>query len=201
MKLRNVVASLAVLLGVSFVNLSQAAVITESSDVGQSLQDAFILPAGTTTISGSLAEDVDLFGFGWGGGLFDVTTNGSSITDTQLFLFDAIGRGVWFNDDITSSTNMMSRIIDSDLKAGFYYLAVAPYNNDPQDALNQFIFPDTWSGMHSALQTSSLDHWSGGGYTGNYLLTFNTPTSSIPNIGTLLLMLSGLFFMVRRRRA
>ena len=64
-------------------------------------------------------------------------------TDTRLFLFDADGRGLYFNDD-KSSENYQSSIENVELAAGEYYLAITNYANEPFSELGD-IFDDSSS--------------------------------------------------------
>ncbi|HYE62790.1 MAG TPA: DVUA0089 family protein [Phycisphaerales bacterium] len=71
--------------------------------------------------------------------------------DTQLYLFDANGRGVTLNDDIVES--VQSRITSSVVAAlgnGEYYIAVTPSSCRPQDASGQNLWGDTASGERLA---------------------------------------------------
>jgi len=78
---------------------------------------------------------------------FSATTvgTGPTLADTQLFLFDALGRGVVCNDDAGGGTRSA---IDSSLVTsnGVYFLAVSGYNADPTNN-GVRMFADTSSGQ------------------------------------------------------
>jgi len=125
----------------SRINVSDGIAVTESSDAGQlpnTPQDLTTQPPGTfvTSISGTLSNenDIDLYKiFLAGNQTFSATTVGGSDVDTQLFLFDATGRGVYANDD--SSSNFQSTLPAghslSPTEGGSYYLGISSYDNDP----------------------------------------------------------------------
>ncbi|HVD55323.1 MAG TPA: DVUA0089 family protein [Thermoleophilaceae bacterium] len=114
-----------------------AAAAAETGDAGDLLPGAQDLtPGGVTQIDGNFANssDVDLYRLCLpGGGSFSASTVGGSVVDTQLFLFDSSGRGVYGNDDEGSSRQSTLPAGDplTPAAAGEYYLAVAPYNRDP----------------------------------------------------------------------
>ena len=117
------------------------AAATEGDDAGQLLGTAQDLTSGSTgtfvtNISGTLSNenDIDLYKiFLAGNKTFSATTVGGSDVDTQLFLFDATGRGVYANDD--SSSNLQSTLpaghLLSPTEGGSYYLGISSYDNDP----------------------------------------------------------------------
>jgi hypothetical protein len=114
-----------------------AAAAAETGDAGDLLPGAQDLTSGgVTQIDGNFANssDVDLYRLCLpGGGSFSASTVGGSVVDTQLFLFDSSGRGVYGNDDDGSSRQSTLPAGDplTPEAAGEYYLAVAPYNRDP----------------------------------------------------------------------
>jgi hypothetical protein len=114
-----------------------AAAAAETGDAGDLLPGAQDLtPGGVTQIDGNFANssDVDLYRLCLpGGGSFSASTVGGSLVDTQLFLFESSGRGVYGNDDDGSSRQSTLPAGDplTPQAAGEYYLAVAPYNRDP----------------------------------------------------------------------
>lgn len=64
--------------------------------------------------------------------------------DTQLFLFDANGLGVSFNDDNPLTGDLRSRLTGVNVVTpGTYYLAVTRWDRDPIDELGQALWNDT----------------------------------------------------------
>ncbi|MEQ8755342.1 MAG: DVUA0089 family protein [Coleofasciculus sp. G1-WW12-02] len=125
---------------------------SDADTVGQLISTAEVLGTGAgvplTTISGNFSRptDVDLFQIYLnGGGTFSATTVGGTTLDTQLFLFDGNGLGVYANDDTTGNITQSTLPGGNGLTpttAGIYYLAVSRYDNDPRSN-NGYIFPDS----------------------------------------------------------
>ncbi|GIV06704.1 MAG: hypothetical protein KatS3mg016_2279 [Fimbriimonadales bacterium] len=120
------------------------------------------------------------------------TVNNETNFDTQLWLFDAEGKGVVFNDDEVGSTLSRSRIDNSTgcltgRSAGIYYIAVSRYNRDPLDCEDRLIWQNSPfravrcpDGPGAASRVAS---WSGAtAISGNYEITltgaFTAPTQS-----------------------
>jgi filamentous hemagglutinin family protein len=114
----------------------------EGDDAGQLLgtnRDLTTGSAGTvvTTISGTLANnnDVDLYKiFLAGNQTFSATTiGGSGVEDTQLYLFDERGIGVYANDDADRGGTYQSTLPAGNpltpAVPGYYYLAISSYAN------------------------------------------------------------------------
>ena len=70
-----------------------------------------------------------------GGGSFSATTVGGTELDTQLFLFDAAGLGVYGNDDsqATRQSTLPAGHALTPSAPGVYLLAVTPYDRDPRE--------------------------------------------------------------------
>jgi hypothetical protein len=119
----------------------------DAGDLPATAQD--LTSAGVDTISGSVADatDIDMYRVCVdGGGGFSASSVGGTSVDTQLFLFDSSGRGVYANDD------QMEGVVQSLLPAGHamtpqargeYYLAVGAYNLDPLGADKPIFGPGT----------------------------------------------------------
>ncbi len=111
---------------------------SESGDAGDLPETAQATGAGTiTAITGSLgSDDVDMYAiFISAPANFVATTVGGATFDTQLWLFDANGKGVLHNDDAESTTVSQSRLDNStgaltNLPPGVYFLAISRYNRD-----------------------------------------------------------------------
>ena len=101
-----------------------------------------------THIYGSLtdASDADLYRICLSDGAsFSATTVGLTTLDTQLFLFDTNGYGVYANDDwVTRASNLPANHRFSPRAGGEYYLAISQYNRDPQSSQGE-IFQDNFS--------------------------------------------------------
>jgi hypothetical protein len=121
--------------------------VGDAGDLPATAQD--LTGAGVETINGTVAEatDIDMYRVCVdGGGSFSASSVGGTSVDTQLFLFDPSGRGVYANDD------QMDGVIQSLLPAGHaltpqapgeYYLAVGAYNLDPLGADEPIFGPGT----------------------------------------------------------
>ena len=124
-----------------------AGAATEQGDAGDLPATAQDLSGETVTrIDGEFAstEDVDMYRVCVsGGGSFSATTVGGTALDTQLFLFDSDGRGVYANDDVQPAVGQ-SRLPDqhplTPRTEGEYLLAAGPYNLDPRSPAGA-IFP------------------------------------------------------------
>jgi hypothetical protein len=69
--------------------------------------------------------------------------------DTQMFLFDAQGYGVYANDDAaqgTRASRLPANHLYSPATGGEYYLGISQYNRDPQSSQGE-IFQDNFSRM------------------------------------------------------
>ncbi|MBG1265662.1 DVUA0089 family protein [Nostoc sp. WHI] len=155
--------------------------VAESFDAGQSLFNAQFIPGGSATlgsITGTVSDggDVDLFQITiTGGGTFSATTVGTGTNfDTQLFLFDQNGIGVFANDQ-ASGTGQSTLFEVTTLAAGTYFLAISGFDNDPVSE-GGLIFPTgfgpdevvvgpTEIGGGSPLSGFTGNTFSGGDYT------------------------------------
>jgi hypothetical protein len=113
----------------------------EEGDAGDLPATAQDLSGETVTrIDGEIAstEDIDMYRVCVSGdGSFSASTVGGTSLDTQLFLFDASGRGVYANDDVQLGVGQ-SRLPDqhplTPRTPGDYLLAIGPYNLDPRSS-------------------------------------------------------------------
>jgi hypothetical protein len=99
-----------------------------------------------TAIMGTIdtPTDVDMFAIRiTNPAAFSATTVGQpgTLFDTQLFLFDATGRGVEANDDV-STTDLRSTLTPFSGAPGLYYLAISSFNSDPVVPGGLRIFPE-----------------------------------------------------------
>jgi hypothetical protein len=130
---------------------------SETGDAGQTQLTAQIASGGgtaLTSIGGSYASqlDVDLFVINiTNPSAFSATTLGSSLLDTQLFLFTMSGAPVYMNDDDASVSGDINAFLLSTLPsghakgpqtAGLYLLGISLSGNDPVNLDNQLLFAD-----------------------------------------------------------
>lgn len=156
---------LAALSGVSVLlaaGSSQAASFTEVKDAGESLLNATPVTSPQTmplaSISGVLSGDIDFFKiFLTGNQQFSATTSNSDtaqipidlalglpvdlVIDPQLYLFDALGNGIYANDDLFGSTQAtLTSGGLSPLASGIYFLGISGSGLNPVSAHGE-IFP------------------------------------------------------------
>ncbi|HEX6583349.1 MAG TPA: PxKF domain-containing protein [Thermoleophilaceae bacterium] len=82
-----------------------------------------------------------------GGKTFSASTVGGSERDTQLFLFNSGGFGIYGNDD--AAFGVRTSLLPANHQytptaPGEYFLAISSFNSDPQSSLGP-IFPDTFA--------------------------------------------------------
>jgi hypothetical protein len=104
---------------------------------------------------------------------FSATTVGGSYVDTQLFLFDALGRGVTHNDEDPSGLYSQSTITGAFVPGpGVYYLAISEYDRDPVDSQERLLWLnepfDTERAPDGAGAANPVDHWVGADNGGSY---------------------------------
>jgi hypothetical protein len=124
---------------------------SESGDAGDlpaTAQD--VGSSAVTSILGSFAtgSDADVYRMCLtDGASFSASTAAAPPRDTQLFLFDADGIGVYANDDTGLGVHVSRLPANhsfSPTSGGEYYLAVSAFNNDPWSGAG-LIFPDVFS--------------------------------------------------------
>jgi hypothetical protein len=166
-----------------------ASATTEDGDAGDLPHTAQDLSAAVADrIDGTLADgsDIDVYRLCLsGGGTFSATTVGGTAVDTQLFLLDSGGVGVYANDD--SDGTSQSRLPAGDpltpQAAGTYHLAITPYNRDPESALGA-IFADLTGvlGPIGAGGLLPLASWSGRpGDSGAYSISLTGAGCLVPD--------------------
>jgi hypothetical protein len=145
------IAVTAVVVAVSLGLAPSAFAVPEDGDAGDLPSTAQNLGAGSVSeVYGSFTGggDVDVYRVCLGdGGSFSARTLASPEIDTQLFLFDSHGLGVYSNDDAGLGMHV-SRLPAhhrfSPAAPGEYFVGVSSFNNDPQSAAGE-IFPDLFS--------------------------------------------------------
>lgn len=154
------------------------ATTTESGDAGDSLASAQVVSGAETTVTGSLTavtDAVDIYRITIDDpAAFTASTDGSTLQDTELFLFDSTGRLVEANDDWRAFTEPWQSYLPaaatgnpySPTAAGTYYLAVVTCCAWPVDGSDQSLDdPAYWTTGASeiygplASETRVLDHW------------------------------------------
>jgi hypothetical protein len=124
-------------------SLAFGSTFTEIGDAG-TLPAAAQVTSGTgplTAISGMLtlaADFSDMYEiFLTGGGTFSATTTGGAAFDTELFLFDSTGHGVYAQDDVTGFFNQSTLPSGNALtptSPGLYFLAITQCCFEPSNA-------------------------------------------------------------------
>jgi hypothetical protein len=119
------------------------------------------------------------------------TGGGGLIEDSQLFLFNTAGLGVYANDDadgLTRRSTLPAGHLSGSLSAGLYFLAISGFDRDPVGAVD-LIFPNfprsEVSGPSGPDGGTPISGWSGFGDFGPYtiLLTGADPVPpSVPPV-------------------
>jgi hypothetical protein len=111
--------------------------------------------------SGAFAPNVvDLFAIAiTNAGRYFFDTSGSDVADTQLFLFDAMGKGVVWNNDRSVAPADTWSAFDAYLGAGNYFIAVSLFGLDPFDDVGNSIFDTLGNGGGSIAGTGTLSGW------------------------------------------
>jgi hypothetical protein len=147
------IAVTAVAVAVSLGLAPGAFAASESGDAGNLPSTSQDLGSGAvTSILGSFTGggDVDMYRVCLTDGASfsaSATSVGSPPLDTQIFLMDANGLGVYSNDDAAigvRGSRLPSNHRFSPSGPGVYFLALSSFNNDPQSDAGE-IFPDLFS--------------------------------------------------------
>jgi hypothetical protein len=125
--------------------------VSEDGDAGDLPSTAQDLGSGAvSSILGTFSGggDVDVYRVCVADGAsFSASTINATTLDTQMFLFDAAGMGVYSNDDAGLGIHG-SRLPDhhrfSPAAPGEYFIALSSFNNDPQSDAGE-IFPDLFA--------------------------------------------------------
>ena len=126
-----------------------------------------------------------------------------NVSDPQLFLFNALGNGVFMNDDgVGIGSQSALGPLPGGFGAGLYFLAIGWWDNEALDAANQLLF-DSLTGLATA--AGPLAGWNGDvlgrqdpPVDYEILLTGATP---VPEPVTLALFGAGLAAVFARRRS
>ena len=105
----------------------------------------------------------------------DLSASGRTNFDTQLWLFDANGNGVEFNDDTVGTVSVLDNSFVT--SPGQYYIAVSGYNRDALDVNGALLWNNTpFTGVRAADgpgAANPVDSWTGTSATGTYLITLS----------------------------
>jgi hypothetical protein len=199
--------------GLSAATSFAANIYVEGSDAGQTIaaaQPVSTLPGGTTldAIRGTLFSGADVFKiYLTGGQTFSATTTASTLPynnfDTELFLFDSAGLGVYANDDSSVSPPQSTLPAGSAFTpsaSGIYYLALSSSGYTPVSAggaiFGAFVATTDVVGATGAGGSAVLSGWnsflSGSGPYEVVLTGAQFLPSAIPESSTSVLLLGGL---------
>jgi hypothetical protein len=145
---------------------------TEAGDAGELPLTAQDLGAEAALgeIGGSLGSDTDRDLYRvclTGAGSFSATTVAGTTMDTQLFLLDSTGRGVYANDDAPGVIGQSTLPANDPLtpaSAGAFYLGITRYNQDPVTSGGSRLFADVTftTGPVSSAPTAVVASWTTG---------------------------------------
>lgn len=193
------VALLTMVLTTAHAPPATAAIWTEVGDAGPlpATAQAVIPNESLTSISGTLSPvtDADMYLiFIDGGGTFSATTVGQpgTLFDSQLFLFDSTGRGVYANDDDGSAggigefrSTLPANHALTPRTPGLYYLVITNSGVYPTSAPAVLIFPNINTGP--TFQTAVVGPTGPGG--GSPITGYSLTTAA--GIGTYTIALTG----------
>ena len=217
---------LALILAMGFAPGAGAIPWTEVGDAGD-LPATAQVPTGSGALSsifGSIpsagAADADMYRIHISTPLtFSATTvgtvglAGTQLENTELFLFNAAGIGVYGRDDDpgTARTTLPAGSLLGPLVPGDYFLAISGFARAPVSPLG-LIFPSSPSttlfGPTPPGGTQTISGWTGleeAASRGNYRIDltgaeFASIAAPVPEPGTLLLLAAGLFGILALRR-
>jgi hypothetical protein len=159
----------------------------EVGDAGDLPESAQATPSGALTgIRGALtADDVDMYAIYIANpSAFAASTRCNTLFDTQLFLFDANGNPVSFNDEAPEGGST-SRLDGNCIPGpGLYYLAVSAYDRDAVDCNGVELWADApYSAIRCADGTGSgrIGGWTGShSVNATYIITLEGAEGASP---------------------
>lgn len=147
---------------------------------------------------------VDMFKFSVGyAGRYFFDTFGSAIPDTQLFLFDSLGNGLYWNNDASVTPSNTLSAFSIDLGLGDYYIAVSFFGMDADDGAGS-IFDTTGNEGAAQSGASFVTAWNDFSGLSTWDTTAYTINIRVPEPGALALSVLALGLMAgfsRRRPA
>jgi Bacterial Ig-like domain (group 3) len=171
---------------------------SEVGDAGELRATANDMGAGPVSdIQGTFTDgaDADLYRVCLTDGTsFSASTLGATTLDTQLFLFNSQGYGIYANDDSagTRGSLLPARHRFSPRAGGEYFLGISAFNRDPQSSqgeifnnnINRAIYPDSIIDANGFGAGAPLIGWAGraSGPPGGYriVITGTTACDSTP---------------------
>ena len=165
---------------------------SEVGDAGDLRATANDLGSGAVTqIQGTFTDgaDADLYRVCLtDGSSFSASTLGATPLDTQLFLFNSQGYGIYANDDSAGSRGSLlpARHRFSPRAGGEYFLGISAFNRDPQSSLGEIfnntitrtIYPDSIIDANGFGAAAPLTGWAGraSGPPGSYRIALTGTT-------------------------
>lgn len=182
---------------------AQAVTFTQVGDTGQTLDTAQLIPSGALpleSISGTVSAPniAHLFKiFLTGGQTFSATTINAEtllelpvdqalgiptdlLVDPQLFLFDAMGKGVYGNDDSVGTQATLPSGGFAPLQSGAYFLAIAGSGYNPVSTLGSIFSPANAVGLFEPTGSGAAEPFSsfmGQGDGGRYMISLTGATT------------------------
>ena len=204
----------------TFNEIGDAGNLPATAQTTTSIGQTFDEIRGTLTPEAGDGEDMYKI-FITGGGDFSATTTGGLTFDSELFLLDASGKGVYSNDDTNTflaPSVLPAHIALTPVAAGYYYLGITQCCDQPLSAGGPIfaglgggsdhliVSGPTGPGGASPITGYSLvfDQRPGGGPYTIFLTGAHLAPPPVPEPETYALMLAGLATMglwARRRRS
>jgi hypothetical protein len=188
--IRTAACAVIVVLGLALAPGAFAA--SEVGDAGDLRSTANDMGGGAVTqIQGSFTDgsDADLYRVCLtDGSSFSASTIGATTLDTQLFLFNSQGYGIYANDDSSGSHGSLlpARHRFSPRAGGEYFVGISAFNRDPQSSqgeifntnVNRMIYPDSIVDANGFGAAEPLSGWAGraSGPAGTYKITLTGTT-------------------------
>jgi hypothetical protein len=158
--------------------------IGDAGDLRATANDMGAAPVTTITGSFTDASDADVYRICLTNGTsFSATTVGATTLDTQMFLFDSQGYGIYANDDSggTRGSLLPAQHRFSPRAGGEYFLGISSFNRDPQssqgeifqDNFSRMLYPDAIVDAQGFGAAEPLSGWAGraSGPPGTYRIT------------------------------